>query len=63
MNFEIPSVLVANDINFENLDMILDGLIKNEKIKLKKIENDKKNKKMPLKAEETIKHSELIHLK
>jgi len=63
MNFKIPSVLVENDINFENLDTILDGLIKNEKIKPKKIENDKKNKKMPLKAEETIKHSELIHLK
>ncbi len=59
----MPSVLVANDINFENLDMILDGPIKNEKVKLKKIENDKKNKKTALKAEETIKHSELIHLK
>ena len=34
--------------------MILDGPIKNEKVKLKKIENDKKKKKLPLKAEETI---------
>ena len=54
MNFKIPSVLVANDINHENLEMILDGHIKNEKMQLKKIENDKKKKKMPLKAEETI---------
>ena len=36
MNFKIPSVLVANDINHENLDMILDGPIKNEKVKLTK---------------------------
>ena len=54
MNLKIPSVLVANDINYENLDMILDGPNKNEKMKLKKIENDKKKKKIPLKAEETI---------
>lgn len=38
MNFKIPSVLVTNDINYENLDMILDRPIKNEKVN--KIEND-----------------------
>jgi hypothetical protein len=33
MNFKIPKVLLENDINNENLDMILDGPIKYEKVK------------------------------